>query len=208
MNSYMNTSDKTLARLSPQRAKAFLMELANLGESQAAAERFRRRFSAVMPVEMEAPEDVRDKEDIKRAFREYHEYVSGEWHISLTGLRDDVRRAWREPDLRTKEYVLFLLQQQALPGLSIIALLPSTLPPATLFEQAIVYFRRAIDRAQICKNPDCPAPYFFSSRRNQRYCSDACAVPAQREFKRQWWAEHGEEWRAKKKQQPSRKGKK
>lgn len=53
------------------------------------------------------------------------------------------------------------------------------------------------DRMRYCPNPECPAPYFIAIRRSQKYCSDACALPAQREFKRKWWQEHGSTWRKK-----------
>jgi hypothetical protein len=55
------------------------------------------------------------------------------------------------------------------------------------------------DRMRYCANPACPAPYFIARRRSQKYCTDACALPAQREFKRAWWSEHGPEWRKKRK---------
>jgi len=48
-----------------------------------------------------------------------------------------------------------------------------------------------VDRMRYCPTLGCPAPYFIAQRRSQKYCSDACAVPAQREFKRAWWREHG-----------------
>jgi CGNR zinc finger len=31
-------------------------------------------------------------------------------------------------------------------------------------------------RAKVCKNPDCPAPYFLQSRKGQEFCSHKCAV--------------------------------
>lgn len=57
---------------------------------------------------------------------------------------------------------------------------------------------RAIDvasRMRKCLNPACPAPHFLAARKSQRYCSDACALPAQRESKRIWWAQHGQHYR-------------
>ncbi len=53
------------------------------------------------------------------------------------------------------------------------------------------------DRLRVCPNGGCPAPYFIAKRRSQKYCSEACALPAQREFKRAWWTEHGAQWRVK-----------
>jgi hypothetical protein len=57
---------------------------------------------------------------------------------------------------------------------------------------------RAIDvaaRMRNCANPTCPAPHFIAARKSQRYCSDACALPAQRESKRIWWVENGRNYR-------------
>jgi hypothetical protein len=113
-------------------------------------------------------------------------------------LRNQVRRVWIEPDLRTKRYGVFLLWKSAMFTPNWVDHdIPRGLPPPTPFEQAIQLLIDDAELARYCGNPDCFAPYFFATRRNQKYCSDACSVPAQREFKRQWWAEHGEEWRAK-----------
>jgi len=57
---------------------------------------------------------------------------------------------------------------------------------------------RAIDiapRMRDCPNHACPAPHFIATRKSQRYCSDACALPAQRESKRLWWNQHGHNYR-------------
>lgn len=54
-------------------------------------------------------------------------------------------------------------------------------------------------RLGICENKDggCVAPYFLKYRARQKFCSDKCAEPAQRQFKRNWWAAHGKEWKRK-----------
>ena len=65
------------------------------------------------------------------------------------------------------------------------------------FLAVLLYAIRLADMIRNCPNPDCPAPYFIASRRAQRYCSGACALPAQWEFKRTRSAEHGSEWREK-----------
>jgi hypothetical protein len=53
-------------------------------------------------------------------------------------------------------------------------------------------------RLGVCENHlkggGCPTPYFLKYRPAARFCSDACAVTAQRESKRRWWKEHGQEW--------------
>jgi hypothetical protein len=44
------------------------------------------------------------------------------------------------------------------------------------------------DRLAVCWNHDqCAAPFFIRKRSDQRYCTNECARPAQREAKRKWW---------------------
>jgi hypothetical protein len=60
-------------------------------------------------------------------------------------------------------------------------------------------------RMAICKNPDCPSPYFLKSRKTQQFCDrTACLAYGQRAQKLEWWNKHGENWRANRK---PRKGK-
>lgn len=46
------------------------------------------------------------------------------------------------------------------------------------------------DKMRYCQNPDCPAPYFIASRKDQLYCGDDCAAPAKRAAKLKWWNEN------------------
>jgi hypothetical protein len=72
-----------------------------------------------------------------------------------------------------------------------------TIADADPFAQVLLRAIVVADRMRRCGNPDCPAPYFIGGRRSQRYCGDACSLPAQREFKRTWWREHGSNSRGK-----------
>jgi hypothetical protein len=52
-------------------------------------------------------------------------------------------------------------------------------------------------RLGICENKksgECPAPYFLKYRPSARFCSEPCALTTQRESKRRWWKEHGQDW--------------
>jgi hypothetical protein len=53
-------------------------------------------------------------------------------------------------------------------------------------------------RLGVCENHveggGCLTPYFLKYRPTARFCWDGCAVTAQRESKRRWWKEHGQEW--------------
>ena len=42
--------------------------------------------------------------------------------------------------------------------------------PDTFFDRTMRHLKRELRRASICRNPDCPAPYFFREVRGQKYC--------------------------------------
>jgi len=47
-------------------------------------------------------------------------------------------------------------------------------------------------RTRVCANPECVAPYFLASRKDQRLCREKeCAAWAQREWALAWWKETG-----------------
>ena len=70
-----------------------------------------------------------------------------------------------------------------------------SVPDRTPFDDALGHLIKSAHRAQFCANQECPAPYFFAKRKNQRYCSEVCAAPAHRKMKLKWWTENGAEWR-------------
>lgn len=59
-----------------------------------------------------------------------------------------------------------------------------------------------LGRARICRRPDCATPYFIAKHQRQNFCSDLCAQWGQRQWKKNWWAEHGEAWRKQRTKQP------
>ena len=220
----MTEQAQTLARFSPRQLERFLVELANLQVDIDAARRFRERFAAFVPPHDEewlAELLDKNKEFAEQVFRlsnvvPLEEMEESAWVVTLKSILNDL---WTEPDSRQKEwgvfafrYALYKWGDRNLAGESLFKILyePSKrfrVPPPTPFEQALTYLVKAGDRARYCANPECPAPYFFVKRKNQRYCSEICAAPAQRELKRKWWAEHGEEWRAaRQEKQPSKRG--
>jgi hypothetical protein len=219
----MKKQAQTLAKYSPRQLERFLVELANLQADLDAARRFRERFAAFIP-----PHDdewmaglLNRDEEIARQVSRLSDTVTSEelgeaaWVVTLKEMLDDL---WTEPDSRQKEwgvfafrYALYKWSDRTLAGDNLFKILyePAKrfrVPPPTPFEQALTYLVKAGDRARYCANPECPAPYFFVKRKNQRYCSEICAAPAQRELKRKWWAEHGEEWRAARQDKGSSKG--
>lgn len=61
--------------------------------------------------------------------------------------------------------------------------------------------------AKVCRNPDCPAPFFIARRVQQQYCGDECAAPFRLEAKMNWWDNVGKHRREKKasKRSPAKK---
>jgi hypothetical protein len=130
-------------------------------------------------------------------------------------LRQLLRRAWRSRDQRHREWwchgietfyhrdrpdrdledrigptmTKAMLGEYVQSGSLLFALRK---PPrtASALESALLYFKKNSTRARHCPTVDCPAPYFFARKKNQKYCSLACVKPAQRATKRRWWKKH------------------
>jgi len=49
----------------------------------------------------------------------------------------------------------------------------------------------------ICGNPACPAKYFISRRRDQKFCGGECTAYAQRQYSLKYWNEEGKHRRTK-----------
>jgi hypothetical protein len=77
--------------------------------------------------------------------------------------------------------------------------------PQTLLQKALYYLLKNFDKAKVCANPDCPAPYFIAPRSNTKFCSAACVEEIRREAKRAWWENSGNEWREKRKKKKKKK---
>lgn len=54
---------------------------------------------------------------------------------------------------------------------------------------------------RICRNKDCPAPYFVARRKDQRFCGSDCARLV---TNRRWWRKKGKAWRRKRKKKSGR----
>jgi hypothetical protein len=151
--------------------------------------------------------------ELLQSIRKLQRPFKVEWNILQ--VRDLLRKAWDATDPRSREWYVFGARVRHLVAytgrpVTINSSPPSPkldeedqhfdrrleffwdVPPTTEFEVILYYFQAYIrDRARHCQNgADCPAPYFIAAKRWQKYCSDACAVPAQRAAKRKWWNEH------------------
>ncbi len=184
-------NDATLARVSAAQVRRFLEELVNLSDDLKAAERFKVRFARFLPwahLRQQAVTLISEGEVPPNAqrMRMIH-------YDELLPLRDALRSVWVTPDLATKEWrILSLGSMMTFLGSVYFSAEPRPLTP---FGQALVYFFRSASTTRYCTNPNCHTPYFFATRRGQKYCSEVCALPAQREYKRRWWRQHGSTWR-------------
>lgn len=67
--------------------------------------------------------------------------------------------------------------------------------PATPLQKALHTLWRKSTLARVCKNADCPAPYFIANRVQTQFCSEVCSTPFRLESKRKWWNKAGKERR-------------
>jgi hypothetical protein len=65
-------------------------------------------------------------------------------------------------------------------------------PPAlNEFESAVFHLQRNLNHALHCRNPTCASPYFFLTKKGQKYCGiPACTLWGQRESGKRWWREN------------------
>jgi hypothetical protein len=124
--------------------------------------------------------------------------------VSMNIIHSFLRAAWDAKTLREKEWLLYRLRdvhakmerRRATPELAHIdlfaaemnaAYLANAVPPQTPVEDMAYYLLRNARRARKCVSPECPAPYFFSTKRRQQYCGDDCTRVAKLRVKRESW---------------------
>jgi hypothetical protein len=200
----------------PRDHRRFLVEVANLPQIQtgddavsAAWSRFTRKFGHWLASLDLARQGVATEDGTADSPFGIGSVIGGAWlggHFlgGVAMLSELLRRAWSEPTPAEREIGILavlvdLAQFYASKSGRRFALVQEPLAPALL--QAI----HAADLMRICQNPDCPARYFIADRRTQKFCSEKCAGPAQREAKRRWWSEHGNKWKKQRERKAKRK---
>lgn len=197
---------RILGVISAARAERLLTEwvntdLTDLPTDAKAWERLFRRYPEIPSVPIS---DILPSSEVN--FLQFHHQMEMAEEVAA-----DLATAWESANLRHFEWYTWKAQMEyefqaasarhnlIEPGITaenrqdaIAAVTESSEPPAiiTPVEAAIFYLRRNHKRALCCPNPDCPAPYFFASKKGQKYCSPECAKPSQRESKRRWWDEN------------------
>ena len=182
----------------------FLRDLANAEMTTAYAEALRKRYPEIAgPVWKDLRNWIEDLVWMQRYLRaawEAHNDRHRAWHLH------EMRRRYSHSSAMVPLHPLLPLQALPLPS-DVTPPLPMTPkdvpafekawkeffdpPKITPFESALFYFQSVIgNRAKYCGHTDCPAPYFIANKRWQKFCSEECAGPANRESKRKWWNDH------------------
>jgi len=204
---------QVLGVIPAERAERMLVEwvntdLADLYGDAHAWERLFRRYPEIPSVPVS---DIIPFVELAK-FDRFHQQM--EMAGEVANLLQD---AWNAPDLRRFEWYTWRAQEeyeweaaQAKHNVTPIhvmeskeesqrnqpriaaAMAEAAAPPATItpVEAAIFHLRRSRNRALHCPNPNCPAPYFFVSKKGQKFCSPECAKPSQQESKRCWWRDN------------------
>ena len=168
MTSSRNPTDQILGVITKARAERLLTDLANAKDDD-----------LQYVVRLHAGEIDLPKSDphSKAQFATY-------WH-TVKQIRDYLRRAWTATDDRRFEW--YLWKALSVPTGISEWLHDEPSADATPFEAAIVHFRRNRARALLCRNKNCHAPYFFLTKKGQKFCTYECALPSLRAAKVRWW---------------------
>ena len=185
----MRSEPNTLMVRFGKRASIMLVEFANCRPDPAAFLRFKRRWERVSLLKWKG-----DHEGFLSCQRLVREVWEGkkkgiEWMQVMSGL-----------GIELGDYIVEEHERIPAPPIAVdweagqVVLCPRNLEDLvwlTLLQHS--------HRLGICatKNDGCATPYFLKYRPQQEFCSEACALPRQREFKRRWWAEHGKGWERK-----------
>ena len=194
--------------LKPGIARKFLSNLANMSDDSQAVARFETHFGPVYLQEVPMYAVRAWASQIEQRHQDELDEVKIVRNYWLLPLRDAVRTVWSLRDVRSKRLAVYGIVTQLLsPGDSRFSFAPmhnfsdffnETLRSPTRLARILdeLVDERSHHLAHKCRNPKCLSPFFFASRRSHKYCSEVCAIPAQREAKRKWWKAHGHQWRS------------
>jgi hypothetical protein len=184
MGSSQKIESKILGLVSVKEAERLLFDWANLKES-----------------------------DLEKFVSRYRYVFSGLPKVSLFAYQELLREAWDAPNSRDRSWYLFMLRhsyafemrRRNVEGFSNSDLLGPMTPERQLalkqlmkappeispIEATLYYLQEGVgDRAKHCGYEGCRNPYFIAEKRWQKYCSEECAAPANRDAKRKWWHEN------------------
>jgi hypothetical protein len=203
---------------SPARSRQFLQDLANVGDYPESWESFVGAHPLVFP----EPTALKRRQAELSQQQVAPEMSPGEDLDSLIHrgfrlpLRNCLRSIWLTPDRRLKEWLIFGLRDLVMSAVHDLPVFSNALflsgpvvdwgelPAPSPFERALGLLLTHADKTRYCAREGCETPYFLALRRTQKYCSNRCAREAQRQLMRQWWSDHGPEWRKSRRRQTAR----
>jgi hypothetical protein len=185
-----------------------LKDLANLQDDAASFERFAHRWRR-WPVFAQVGDDNPSDNDMGFSYGEPWTRMPPsipKRFFTIWQDREALREIWRGNSKKLAQVLLPPADILSHPDLDPEGVLPPQLEvnwqrgefvyvPRNEFQGAVHQLFRRSALAKFCANPDCPAPYFIAGRTTQQYCSEKCFGVLQQAHKRQWWKEHGNEWR-------------
>jgi hypothetical protein len=190
------------------RGESFLVELANLKQTDSEGiSRFLKRYPEfIIPQQAESGKARLASGSPAVEVGLYQ--VDDSLPRAMFSIQVLLRRAWERPTSLDREVSLTLAQQTVYEAfLRAFDRGKTETPIWRVLGYIFLAFaaaKRLADRFRRCENPTCPASYFIAKRRSQKYCSEVCAGHGQRELKRKWWNEYGEEWRKKSRKQKNK----
>jgi len=191
MNSSSDTPLWTLARsVKKSQGIRFVLDLLNLRtDDRAARQRFCKLYADFIPWE-----------DAGRNELKMFNSVQGLGRLAV--LRENLAIAWRMQTAWDRQVALAVPLGAALQDFHqrfarntstqyLRPYAPNVIAAAKTIG-AILQVMASAASLRFCGNLDCTiTPYFIAERSTRRFCSEVCALPAQREAKRNWWARHG-----------------
>ena len=202
INSHAGNSTETLA---PKKLLSALQDFANTGNTPTQIADFLNRWPEFLDkekIERDAPLYLRDimvrpfvPTDINSKPLPIEGADSPRYRM-FKMLRDMLRAAWKGNDTM----LAYLLSKSFNPeeGNYIVPDWRRSgfrYEPHTIFQAAVYELLKHSRQARVCANPDCPATYFLAVDHRQKFCSEDCTRPSQREWRRKWWEQHGKQWR-------------
>lgn len=203
-----NTRLKKSRAISRQRAEQFLLALANLrgawpltGNDET---ELRRTIEALDNLRLSYKDLLADCEPV--GILVLREFVRKAWDAP-----DERRLEWWACQFRDYAHKMTKRVSSVRVRADSLLLNPQPLPrvPSSLaitFSEAVAIVAQAepvgltpleevgarlpqlMKRAKRCANPDCRVtPYFLAEKNSRKFCSDVCAIPAQRAAKLRWW---------------------
>jgi hypothetical protein len=170
------------------RTLAPLIDLANIGDSHEAVQRFRAKHPKFVP----KAEQILPMRNLlrelwhggERADRIARELLFAEYHLSGGGGKPPIG-VWKPVGVDWRRGTI-------------------TYSPEYEYQGPLYALLKCSRLAKVCARSGCTAPYFVAGRITQQYCSTDCAEAMQDQYRLNWWRANGNEWRRKRR----RKGRK